>query len=349
MNRQTRSAYIRETQHAAKRLGLPSYGPTADASIVEYCHRQVSDWVAEHSLPTTMGELLDLVAVSLDVEFVELASDEDLTNLLDRIPLSVEPALAAIIPEFDAETDAVTIRRQNPQPWERRYLAVINCQDWHYHRRYFTKWHELAHRLVDGEQLKFACRPSSATQKDPGEVLVDKISGLLAFYPDIVAPVAKKHLNDSGLSFQAADALRYSVADEASRQAAALALLPYVGRPAWYLRCGMQFKSSEARCRPTIRELRGYVPRLRVIEASPNESAVKSAIRIHRRMRVPETGLISRSLQTGVELSGTELLDNWETSVDGPIGSGFISVDTWIVNDEIFALISLTDGLEGSA
>ena len=348
MNRQNKSEYIRETQRAAQRLGLPSYGPNVDTAIVEYCHRQVSGWIAEHNMPTTVGELLDRVTVSLDVEFVEIASDEDLAGLLTRIPLSVEPALATVITEFDAGTDAVTFRRRNPQPWERRYLAVINCRDWHYYRRYFTKWHELVHRLVDGEQLRFACRTSSEDEKDPGEILVDKVAGVLAFYPDIVGPAARKHLNASGLSFQSADALRSSVAEEASRQAAALALLPYVGRPAWYLRCALRLKASEARYGARAREQRGYVPKLRVIEVSPNDSAVESGIRIHRWMRVPESGLVSQSLQTGVEHSGNERLDDWETSTDGPIGYGSISVDTWIVDDEIFALISLTDGPSGS-
>ena len=331
MNRQNKAEYIRETQHAAQRLGLPFYGPNVDTAIVEYCHRQVSRWTAEHNVPTTVGELLDLVAVSLDVEFVEVASDEDLAGLLTRIPLSVEPALATIITDFDAGTDAVTFRRRNPQPWERRYLAVINCRDWHYYRRYFTKWHELVHRLVDGEQLQFACRTSPTDYKDPGEVLVDKVAGVLAFYPDIVAPVAREHLSTSGLSFQSADALRSSVAEEASRQAAALALLPYVGRPAWYLRCALRLKASEARYGLRAREQRGYVPKLRIIEVSPNDSAIKSGIRIHRWMRVPDSGVISQSLQTGVEHSGREPLESWETSTGGPIGYGFISVDTWIV------------------
>ena len=348
MNRQNKTEYIRETQRAAQHLGLPSYGPNVDTEIVEYCHRQVSKWIAEHNVPTTVGGLLDLVAVSLDVEFVEIASDEDLAGLLTRIPLSIEPALATIITEFEAGTDAVTIRRRNPQPWERRYLAVINCRDWHYYRRYFTKWHELVHRLVDGEQLQFACRTSSEDEKDPGEILVDKIASVLAFYPDIVAPVAKKHLSTLGLSFQAADALRYSVAEDASRQAAALALLPYVNRPAWHVRCAMRLKTSEARQKSRTRAQRGYSPKLRVIEVSPNDSAIKSGIRIHRRMRVPESGLVAQSLQTGVEHSGNERLDDWETSTGGPIGYGLISVDTWIVDDEVFALISLADGPVGS-
>ena len=32
------------------------------------------------------------------------------------------------------------------------YLAVINCRGWHHARRYFSKWHEVVHLLLDGKQ-----------------------------------------------------------------------------------------------------------------------------------------------------------------------------------------------------
>ena len=79
--------YVRETERAAQLLGLPSYGPGADAAIVEYCRRQVSLLTAQHGLPETMGELLARVASCLDVEFAEIHSDEDLARLLHRLPL----------------------------------------------------------------------------------------------------------------------------------------------------------------------------------------------------------------------------------------------------------------------
>ena len=58
--------------------------------------------------------------------------------------------MALVQAELTDGTDAITIRRRDPGPW-RRYLAVINCRGQHYYRRFFSKWHELTHRLVDGE------------------------------------------------------------------------------------------------------------------------------------------------------------------------------------------------------
>ena len=339
MNRQSKVEYIREAQRAAEHLGLPSHGPSADMGIVDYCHRKVSGLVAQHGLPVTAAELLEMMAASLNVEFVEIHSEEDWDNLYARIPLSREPALAVVAAEFQEDTDAVTIRRRAPEQWGRPYLAVINCQEWHYHRRYFTKWHELVHRLIDGEQLQFVCRSSREDEKDPGEILVDKVAGVLAFYPDIVKPVAKETLDTLGLSFQAADALRNSTAEEASRQASALALLPYVGQPAWLIRCAKRLNRSQANSRNHLK----YDPQLRVIEVSSNSQAIESGIRVHQWMRVPKTSLVQLSWQNGVEQTGREDLADWETSAGGPIGFGLVSVDTWIVDDEVFSLISLTN------
>ena len=181
--------------------------------------QEVSRLVAEHGLPSTVDDLLEWVASCLEVEFVEIHSGEDMRNLLGRIPPSAEPAMARVQAELDDKTDAITLRRANPNSWERRYLAVINCQGLHYFRRYFSKWHELTHRLVEGEQLALAFRQTPLDRKDPGEVLVDKVAGELAFFPDIVDPRADQFLHESGITFESIEALRRSVALEASQQA----------------------------------------------------------------------------------------------------------------------------------
>ena len=272
MKRQDRAEYIREAERAARHLGLPSHGPATDLAIVDYCRRQVSLLVDEHGLPSTMDELLDRVAACLDVEIVEIHSDEDMRGLLQRVPPSEEPAMTLVQAELTDGTDAITIRRRAPGPW-RRYLAVINCRGQHYYRRFFSKWHELTHRLVDGEQLKFAFRQTLSDRKDPGEVLVDKVAGELAFFPDIVGPRAQECLRQHGLTFEAVDELRRSVAPEASREATALALMRHSGQPAWYLRCGESLKPSEARAAGSEkrrRRARAEAPRPRRVPQRPS-------------------------------------------------------------------------------
>ena len=342
MKQNVRSDYIQETKRAASHLSLPSHGPTADAAIVEYCRREVSRLTDRHGLPTNMGELLERVASCLDVEFVEIHSDDDLARLLRRIPLSVEPIMSRVAVELDDDTDGITIRRLSPQAWERRYLAVINCKGWHYSRRFFTKWHELAHRLVDGEQLALAFRQTLAERKEPGEILVDKIAGEIAFFPEIVAPRAYDCLSELGVTFESVDALRLAVAPEASRQATTLALMRYAKLPAWYLRCAICLKPTEARAVLAGTSTDILVPKLRVTVVSPNEAAAQSGVRIHRWMRVPESGVIAHSHRSSLDRTGSELLEEWETSSGGPIGSGKLLVDTKVVGEEVLALVSIS-------
>ena len=341
MRRDSKSDYIRETQRTAQLLGLPSHGPAADSAIVDYCRRQVSLLTAEHGLPSTMGKLLDRVATCLDVEFVEIHSDEDLTRLVRRIPLEVEPGLVRVATECGDQTDAITIRRLSPQPWDRRYLSVINCRGWHFSRRFFTKWHELAHRLIEGEQLALAFRLTPTERKEPGEILVDKVAGELAFFPDIVSSPAHELLRHLGVTFESVEELRQSVAPEASRQATALALIRYADHPAWYLRCAVSLKPSESQAASRLNSRTKPVPRLRVMEVSPNSEALQLGIRIHQWMRVPETGLITLAYQSGLDQTGTERLEEWETSSDGPIGYGQLLVDAQIFGDEVYALASI--------
>ena len=344
MSRTNRGDYLREAERTAHGLGLPVHGPAADAAIVEYCYRQVEHLTRKHGLPSRVGELLERVATCLDLEFVEIHSEHDLAELAQRIPPAVEPAIVRVKTELGDGTDAITIRRQAPQEWERRYLAVINCQGRHYYRRYFSKWHELVHRLIDGEQLSFAFRQTVDHDKDPGEILVDKVAGELAFFPPIVAPHAREHLRHTGLTFGSVEALRQSIAPDASLYATALALIRHVDRPAWYLRCAMSLKLTETRGLARAgTEMTAPDPRLRVKSVSPNEAAIKANVRIHQWMRVPKSGLISNAHSSMSDQKGIEQLRQWKTSRGGPIGSGNIFVDARVLGDEVLALVSVID------
>ena len=298
--------------------------------------------VAEHGLPPTTDELLERVASCLDVEIVEIHSDHDMRKLLDRVPPTSEPAMVRVQAELKDGTDAITIQRRDPGPW-RRYLAVINCQGQHYYRRFFSKWHELIHRLVEGEQLMLAFRQTLAVRKDPGEVLVDKVAGELAFFPDLVAPHAEQCLDRYGLTFDAVDALRAAAAPAASRQATLVALMRHSNHPAWYLRCAVILKLTEARMARRSYARGGPSPRLRVQEVYSNDVASERGTRIHQWMRVPPASLIATAHRSGLSRTGTERLDDWVTSDGGPIGRGSLFIDAQVTDGEVLALASLLD------
>ena len=157
MTKDERQAYQRELQRVAKQHCLPA-GGNVEETIVQYFVDKLARWIAAIGQPQTLSEVLDLFAVSLGMSFEEIWSDADLEDFLRRFPPQTEPVMARVEAEFDDNTEAVTIRRSRHDPWERPFLSVINCRGRHYSRRYFSKWHEAVHRLVEGEQLQFAFR-----------------------------------------------------------------------------------------------------------------------------------------------------------------------------------------------
>jgi hypothetical protein len=177
-----RLAYQRELASAAKRLGLPLRGDL-ERSLIRHATDTIRDWIKVHGRPKNLSDLLEKVALSFSVEIVEIHDDSDIAALLTRIPAAREPVLARLAAELDDSTDAVILQRQNREAWEMPYLAVINCRGWHRNRRYFSKWHEIIHLLLDGQQLRFAFRKRAAKRKLPGS---------LPFIPTCLAPCSNE-------------------------------------------------------------------------------------------------------------------------------------------------------------
>ena len=342
-----KQAYDIELRRVAKRLGLPLHGDL-ETAIIKFCEARVEHWLEVHGQPDTMTELLQLLATCLEVEIAEIHGDEDLRALLRRLPPSVEPAMAGVEAELTDDIDGIMVRRMSPQPWERPFIAIINCRGWHGFRRFFTKWHEIAHLLVDGQQLRFAFRRTRAEhlRRDPEEVLVDRLAGALAFHPAIFGPALRDATAEAGgLTFEAAEVVRAAVAPEASRQSVILACVRQSTEPVYFLRCRLEYKREELR-RLTSAQLDLFsdertVPerQLRVIEAAGSPSAADKGFRVHQNMRVPDSSLVAHAFQNGLIAaeSGRERLDRWETSSGGPIGEGWIDVDTHCFEDEVWA------------
>ena len=348
MNSAERLAYQKELRRVAKGLGLPLRGDLEEA-IIAHCVREVDRWVAAHGQPGTLTELLELVATSLGIEFEEIRDPKDLENLLSRIPPSREPIMARIPQELDDETDAVTVRRDARETWERPFLALINCQGWHLFRRFFTMWHEAVHRLLEGRQLQLAFRhtPVPELRREPEEMLVDKVAAALAFYSPIFEPVFHQELEDPGhLSFDVVDATRDRVASDASRHSTLLACLRYSPEPVWFIRCDLRYKRGEERQLAQGR-LPGLgsrpEPKLRIKEASGSPPSRHLGVRLHWNMQVPDSSLVACAFRDhgGLVHSGSEPLEIWQTSSEGPIGYGTVDVEAMRVDKEVWALLRL--------
>jgi hypothetical protein len=339
-----RDAYQGELRVAAKRLGLPVHGDI-EAALLRHATEAIAALLSKCS-PANLSELLEHAATSLGLEIVEVHGDHDLKSLLERIPPTREPALARVRMDLDDRTDAVVLQRQNPEPWERRYLAVINCRSWHAHRRYFSKWHELVHLLLEGRQLRLEFRRTGVERKHPEEILVDKIAGELAFYPPIFVPILLDEIGENRrLTFAAIDRVRQRIAPEASWHATLLAAVRHSRQPIYAIRAQLGLKKSEERQAKDLLSTLTEPPaaKLRVREAIANPAAQALGIRVHLNMEVPADSVAATAFDSpsGTIHSSREDFGLWRTS-GGPIGQGPISVEGVRRGDDLWCLLHFT-------
>ncbi|MBM4432798.1 MAG: hypothetical protein FJ025_02205 [Chloroflexi bacterium] len=349
MAKRNQLAYENELVRVANNLKLNKRG-NIEAAIKEYCRRKLAGWIKAHGQPKTLTELLGLFVASLNMDFVEISDEADIKNLLERIPPSREPVMARLESELDDETDAITIQRTACESWERPFLAIINCRNWHSRRAYFTKWHEIVHRILEGQQLRMAFRKTRAYRPDPEEVLVDRVAASLAFYPEIFRPFIEQELASTGkLTFDGADRVRQEAVPEASLQSTVIACLDCCPHPMWFIVCGMGYKRDEER-RLSSKQGRLFpdergLPQqqLRIQQVGSNSPATDLGIMPYQNMRVPHSSIVTRAYNDpfGLTHHGIESLSDWETSASGPIGYGEVEVEAFRRDDEVWALLQL--------
>lgn len=348
MKRDWKRDYELELNRVARKLGLRRADNVEDM-IIEHCLARLRGWVAVHGTPETLTELANGFAASLDLLITEVRTEADIDAVLEQITPAQKAVIGDLKTEFRGDTDAIIVRRLDPKLWGRTYWAIINCQDWHAYRRYFTTWHEIVHLLLEGQQPTFAFRRTMEKLSEPTEVLVDRVAAALAFYPDMFEPVVREEYTREGrLTFDVVDRVRERIAPDASREATTSACLRHIPSPVWFVQCHMGLSASETRRlnspQMSIFPMEAPEAKLRVLKASSSPSARDLEIRFHPNMRVPEFSIVTLGFHDvrGETRQGTEALDAWETSSGGPIGSGEIYVEARRSGDaEVWAIASL--------
>ena len=342
-------AYQTELRRVATSLGLQQTRHL-EGAIINHCLTQLRQWVISHGQPATLSELVNHFVLSLDMRFEEIHGRDDMDSLVERMDPAERPTFEALRAEFGDDTDGATVLRVNRKPWEPAYLAVINCEGWHEYRRYFSKWHELVHRLLEGTQLTFAFRRTRIDRPEPEEVLVDRVAAVLAFFPDMFVPAFEEETADDGsLTFDAVDRVRDRIAPDASHEATLRACLRQAPMPTWFLQCSLGLRAEEQRRlnSPQLQLIPTDPPetKLRVQSATASPSAADTGIRFHQNMRVPAGSIVAQAFgdEWMAFAQREEPLDNWRTSAGGPIGSGMIHVDAvQRNNEEVWVLVQLS-------
>jgi hypothetical protein len=342
----------RQILRVARDLGLTGLeGPVEQ--ITEYCVQRIEVISSTYDVKS-LAELEQVVACSLNLQFEEIWSDADIEKTVQKYAVSEgDFVFATIRTHFNDDTFGTTFLRKKTSPSEpNRYVAVIDCRGAKAQRRFFTRWHEIAHLLTlppkEGQPVN-----RSSIKKSPTEQLMDIIAGKVGYFDPVFKPLLEQVVRNQGaLTFAAVESLRSTHCPSASFQATLIACVPRASCPAIYLEAKMGHKKHELRAldpnQLRLFEDDGPEARLRIARVTANDHARACGLRFDRNMEVPEESTIARLFPesdptTGArDATGTENLSLWTHSDGTALGSTDVVVEARRINDLIFALVRPT-------
>jgi hypothetical protein len=349
VSRLDRATDVREL---AVRLGLAGAANPVEA-ILGYCRNRIDRWLSEVRGVTTIGQLEALVTQRLQMVIEEIRSDADFKRITENYARGKrDPVFAALRLNFDdAENPkfGVLVRRNVAADAPDRFVAVIDCRGSKLARRFFTRWHEIAHRLTTHADQGDS-EPAYRSVHDPIERLMDEIAGHVGFYGPFFEPVFEEQLRGKMLlTFEVAEAVRRLRFAEASFQATLRACCRRTPSPVIYVEAALAHKVEDQR---EINRGQGRlfeddqpVAKLRAVEVVPNPAAQQAGFFIAPRMRVPEESVIHRlySDDEGRSLDGEENLHTWEHSGGERLADQRVCIEARKVKERVIAIMQPFD------
>lgn len=235
----SRREFAFELVELADQLGLGGAGDLVNA-ILRHCRTRIDGWVSQAGNVTTIGQLEALVTQRLQMVFEEIRSDADFERLKEQYARAKkDPVFATMRVEFNKPDNPIygmLVRRKNAaDDAPDRFVAVIDCRAGKLARRFFTRWHEIGHRMTThadhGEQ-----EPACRSEHDPIERMMDEIAGHVGFYGPFFEPVFRAaHAGKALLTFETVKAVLDGGFPEASFQATLNACAKRLPTPVIYL------------------------------------------------------------------------------------------------------------------
>jgi hypothetical protein len=340
----------REPEIVAMANALRLTGNDTVQSIIAFCLNKIASWIKAHGPVRHIRDLEKLVCEKLNLVFYEIWSDDDLDKLIKDFVDEGDFIFAHLKKDLDEKTFATLIRRKlfNPKA-EERYVAVIDCRGNKSPRRFFSRWHEIAHLLTLYRQMELPLHRSTV-EKDPTEKLMDIIAGEVGFYRPMFEPVLADELERSGrLTFAVAESVRVNFCPDASFRATLNACAAHSTSPAILLEIGMGFKKTELRKlnSPQMDLLPVAPPKrqLRVLNSMPNPSARSISFQIPRYMRVPKNSILTTVFNASddssfVSAEAIENLHSWGSSDGSTLAHMSVCIQAQKVHDKVFAIVT---------
>jgi hypothetical protein len=333
----------------ANTLGICGHPRPADA-IVEYCLGRVDGWIKEIGGVDSLSQLERLVCNKLRLKFEYIESDADYGRVLMAYLEKGEQVIQGLLDQLDSATFGAVFERRHYGSKDRdRYVAVIDCRGKKGRRRFFTKWHEIAHILTLKHQLELIFLRDTKVKK-PEEQLMDLIAGRVGFYPAIFKRGFLAELNAYGrFDFGLVQRVRDNVCSEASYESALQACLNVCEIPCLLVRVSYGLSKAEqesvADPQTTFLPEKQPIPVLRAVSTQGNEAAQNSGLHLHRNMRVPPGSHLYRAFQEhGVHVDNSgkvrrESLSIWEHSDGSCLAAREVTIYTRMHGGTLLALL----------
>jgi hypothetical protein len=344
-------ALNQEPEIVAMANALRLVGSDPVESILDFCRRKIAGWVKECGQVRTIWDLERVVCEKLNLVIHDVWSDEELDRLAANYIEEGDIIFAHLRKDLDDKTFAILIRRRSlSQKADDRYAAVIDCRGDKGPRRFFSRWHEIAHLLTLYKQMELPLHRSTL-EKDPTEKLMDMIAGEIGFYDPMFEPVLATELKGHGqFTFAVVENVRSQFCPDASSQATLNACAARIKTPVIILEIGLSLKKTELkRLQSKQIELipsKPPVPRLRVLSSMPNAAARKISMQIPRYMRVPNISILAKVFKTeaGTGLMPAEAVEDlawWTSSDGGSLSHTQVLVQAIKAGNHVLAIISL--------
>ncbi|MFN6303305.1 MAG: hypothetical protein ACK42H_14060 [Planctomycetota bacterium] len=266
-----------EVHELANSLGIESKDPAVD--IVVHCRQLVDDWVAQAGgigpeAVSDINALETLIKRHLSLVVEEILTEDDFERLTDKYARGMgEYVFAGLRAKFDdPETPVFGVliqRRSSVEKDPDRFVAVVDCREElsgeKFARRYFTKWHEIAHRMTTHRYPDDLAYRSD--DDDPIETLMDAVASELGFYEPFLGPALRDALaNENWLTFEMIESIIQRVFPEASFQATLFACMRLSPTPMVYI----ELADNPLAIQKTIPNAAAYAHWLQADEQSSN-------------------------------------------------------------------------------
>jgi hypothetical protein len=333
----------------ARSLGLRG-DDGAVAQITRYCTSRIHE-LSRGEHVESLADLERVVCEKLNLVIEEIESDDDIAKLVQKYAVGdKDPAIASIRTHFDSDIFGTTfLRRKHHSGDPDRYVAFIDCRGTKGNRRYFTRWHEIAHLLIQpprsGQPVNRA-----PIKNSPLEQVMDIIAGTVGFFEPIFKGAVEVVVATRGfLGFTEIESLRQCHCPRASFQSTLIAAVRHASSPAIYLEAEMGHKKAEKEKlrpdQPLLFDADVPEAKLRLTRVTANDAARLRRLRFDKHMEVPADSIVYKLFHRsfgGLVIppsAAVENLSTWRHSDGSTLGSADVVVEARRLPELVYALV----------